>query len=66
MKIANRLGAIIDLLEEKKVVDRSVLVSRAGMEGQRIETDLRSLRGQDETLGYLSVIIVSVDGEAIG
>ena len=65
MKIANRLDAIIALLEEKGVIDRSILVSRAGMEGQRIEADLRLLRGQDETLGYLSIIIVNVDEEGM-
>lgn len=62
MKIADRLPDIISLLEETGVIDDAVLVSRAGMEGERIVTDLRSLKGEGSGAGYLSIIIVHAGG----
>jgi hypothetical protein len=35
-----------------------VFVQRAGQPTQRIELDLRKLRGEDAQAGYLSVILV--------
>lgn len=58
MKIGARLQSIIDLLERLNALERSVFVSRAGLPEQRIETDLRCLRGADEGAGNLAVIIV--------
>ena len=58
MKIGKRLGDILDLLEETGVIDDAVFVQRAGQPTQRIELDLRQLRGEDAQAGYLSVILV--------
>ncbi len=58
MKVGGHLGEILDLLEETDTLDTSVFVSRAGMPDERIETDLRKLRGAERTAGYLSIILV--------
>jgi len=58
MKIGKRLGDILDLLEKLEVIDNAVFVQRAGQADQRIELDLRSLRGREAEAGYLSVILV--------
>ena len=58
MKIGRRLDAILEVLEETGMLDRSLLVSRVGLENQRIETDLRSLLGCNSDVGYLSIILV--------
>lgn len=63
MKVGKRLGQLVDLLESEGFLDRSVFVARAGMAGQRIETDLRRLRGEDGKTGYLSVILVRTERE---
>lgn len=63
MKIGKRLESILDLLDDSGALDRGVFVSRAGMNGQRIVKDLRSLRGEKEDAGYLSVILVRGKGE---
>ncbi|MCR4309546.1 MAG: precorrin-2 C(20)-methyltransferase [Deltaproteobacteria bacterium] len=63
MKVGKRLEALVDLLENEGFINRSVFVSRAGMAGQRIETDLRKLRGEDTVTGYLSVILVRTGRE---
>jgi len=63
MKIGSRLGAIIALLDRLEVLERSVFVSRAGLPDQFIETDLYRLRGADEKLGNLAVMIVQGAGE---
>jgi precorrin-2/cobalt-factor-2 C20-methyltransferase len=62
MKIGKRLGEILRLLEDAGVIDESVLVSHAGMEHQRVETNLRSLRGEGPEAGYLSIILVHTKG----
>jgi precorrin-2/cobalt-factor-2 C20-methyltransferase len=65
MKIGRRLPEILDLLEAEGLLERSVFVSRATMEGQRIETDLRRLKAEDPEAGYLSIILVhATTGEA--
>lgn len=58
MKVAHQLPAVLDLLEEKKLLDKAVFVSRAGQEGERIVTDLQTLRGKGPKAGYLSIILV--------
>jgi len=62
MKVGNRLPRILQILEENRVLDRSVLVSRAGLPDQRIETDLRRL-ADDPKAGYLSIILVRANGK---
>ncbi len=63
MKIGSRLQEIIDLLERCGALDRSVFVARAGLEGQHVETDLRHLRGADDKMGNLSVVLVQAADE---
>ena len=58
MKVGKRLKDILHLLEEAGLMERSVFVSHAGMENERIETDLRRLRAEDPEAGYLSIILV--------
>jgi len=58
MKIGKRLGDILDILEELGVIGDAVFVQRAGQPTQRVELDLRKLRGEDAEAGYLSVILV--------
>jgi precorrin-2/cobalt-factor-2 C20-methyltransferase len=62
MKIGKRLPAVIALLEEMGVMEDAVFVSNAGMEDQRMETDLRKLKGEAEQTGYLSTILLHCDG----
>ncbi len=59
MKIGRRLKSVLDLLDQEGALDRAVFVSRAGLENETVETDLRRLKEQteDET-GNLSVILV--------
>jgi precorrin-2/cobalt-factor-2 C20-methyltransferase len=63
MKIGKRLGDILDLLEAQGVIGEAVFVQRAGQLTQRIELDLRQLRGREAEAGYLSVILVHTKGE---
>lgn len=58
MKIGKRLREVIKLLEEAELLPGAVFVSRAGLAGQRIETDLRKLQPEDPETGYLSIILV--------
>jgi len=58
MKIDKRLPEIINIMEETGVIERAVMVSRAGMEDQRIATDLRALRNCEPQTGYLSIILI--------
>ena len=62
MKIGKRLNQILDLLEDVGAMENGVFVSHAGMEAQRIETDLRNLRGEESEAGYLSIILVRGKG----
>jgi precorrin-2/cobalt-factor-2 C20-methyltransferase len=64
MKVGKRLPEIVALLEERGLARRSVFVARAGLEGERIETDLTRLKGERERLGYLSVILVPAERKA--
>lgn len=65
MKIGRHLQAIIDLLEENKLIGKAVFVARAGLPDQRIETDLRCLHGADPVLGHLAIILIHTDTESI-
>jgi precorrin-2/cobalt-factor-2 C20-methyltransferase len=60
MKFDRRLPEIIDLMEEAGVIDDAVMVSHAGMKGERIETDLRKLKKIGAEAGYFSVILIHV------
>ena len=65
MKVGKRLETLIDLLEDVGRADGSVFVSRAGMAGERVETDIRKLRGEEAEAGYLSVILSRVEEEDV-
>lgn len=58
MKIDKKLPEILNIMKETGVIDKAVMVSRAGMEDQRIETNLRALNNCDPQTGYLSIILV--------
>jgi len=58
MKIGKRLPEVLDLLDAEGLLDKSVFVSRATMEDERIETDLRRLKAEGPEAGYLSIILV--------
>ncbi|MDH5510986.1 MAG: precorrin-2 C(20)-methyltransferase [Nitrospinota bacterium] len=62
MKIGKRLGPVLDLLERMDAIDDAVFVSNSGMENQRVETDLRKLKGETEETGYLSTILLHSNG----
>jgi precorrin-2/cobalt-factor-2 C20-methyltransferase len=62
MKIGDRLADVLDVLKEQGIIERAVLVSRAGQKGQRVVTDLRTLQPEDARAGYLSVILVHAGG----
>ena len=64
MKVGKRLPEIVALLEARGLACRSVFVARAGLEGERIETDLTKLKGKGEALGYLSVILIPAERRA--
>ncbi len=58
MKVGKRLRRVLDVLEARGLLDHTVFVARAGMAGQRVETDVRRLRDAGEDAGYLSVLLV--------
>jgi precorrin-2/cobalt-factor-2 C20-methyltransferase len=58
MKVGRRLLGILDFLEQAGFLDRAVYVARAGLEGQRVEGDLRQLRRQKQEADYLSILLV--------
>jgi len=64
MKIGKRLERILDLLESCGATERGVFVSRAGMDSQRVVTNLRDLYGEKEDTGYLSIVLVHSKGES--
>ena len=58
MKTGKRLQKVLDELEQRGLIEHAVFVSHAGQPQQKIETDLRRLRGGSENLGYLSILII--------
>ncbi|MEZ6174967.1 MAG: precorrin-2 C(20)-methyltransferase [Candidatus Scalinduaceae bacterium] len=56
MKVAKKLDAVIDLLEEMNLINHSLFASYVGRENEFMTHDLKSLKGSSK--GYLSVIIV--------
>lgn len=58
MKVGRRLERILDLLEARQLLEQAVFVAHAGMPQQKVETDLRRLRGLPGKAGYLSIILV--------
>jgi precorrin-2 methylase len=55
---------VLAVLAECGALDRARLVSRAGLDGQRVETNLRGLENESPEAGYLSVVLVPPPGES--
>ncbi len=66
MKVGKNLKNILALLEEMDVIDNAVFAGHAGMENQRIETDLRKLKDKGDKAGYLSTILVKTVNAGAG
>jgi precorrin-2/cobalt-factor-2 C20-methyltransferase len=64
MKIGKKVGPVLKLLESSGHIDDAILVTRAGLTGQRIETDLRNLSPECSDEANLSVILVNASKEA--
>lgn len=64
MKIGKKVGPVLKLLESSGHIDDAILVTRAGLTGQRIETDLRNLNPDFSDVANLSVILVHASKEA--
>jgi precorrin-2 methylase len=62
MKVGRRLAALLDLIAEAGLLERAVYVSRAGLEGQEVRTDLSRLRREREQADYLSILLVHAGG----
>jgi precorrin-2/cobalt-factor-2 C20-methyltransferase len=58
MKVGKRLSEALDLLEQSGIEDQCVFVSRAGMEGERIELNPRKLREEAREPDYLSILLI--------
>jgi len=65
MKIGKQLGPVLQLLEASGHIDNAILVSRAGLAEERIETDLRNLGPGSPSEANLSVILVHASDEAV-
>jgi precorrin-2/cobalt-factor-2 C20-methyltransferase len=61
MKVGQRLEKVLDELERRNLLEQAVFVSHAGMPQQRVETDVRRLRGLAANTGYLSILLVEAD-----
>lgn len=55
MKVYKNFGEIVELLDAEKLLENAALVSRCGLEGEKIITDINSHK--DEKLNYLSTIL---------
>ncbi|MGC9196275.1 MAG: precorrin-2 C(20)-methyltransferase, partial [Syntrophobacteraceae bacterium] len=62
MKVGRRLAALLDLIGEAGLLERAVYVSRAGLEGQEVCTDLLKLRRERVQADYLSILLVHAGG----
>jgi precorrin-2/cobalt-factor-2 C20-methyltransferase len=63
MKIGRRLPDILDIIEDAGLIADSVFISRAGLEGEHVETDLKKLRGLNPEAGHLAIILVHAGKE---
>ncbi len=64
MKVGRRLPEIVALLESRGLARRSVFVARAGLAGERVESDLTKLKTAGAEHGYLSVILIPAERKA--
>lgn len=56
MKVFRKMDRIVALLEDLNLLDRTVLIERCGMDGQKIYTDIREAQGRE--LHYFSTMLV--------
>lgn len=63
MKVGKRLQRVLDELDAQGLTGRAVFVARAGLSGQRVVTDVATLRGEHEETGYLSIMIIQATRE---
>lgn len=61
MKIGKRLHRVLELLENQGVIEKAVFVARAGLDGQRLVTDVRQLKDQPPEAGHMSIILIHCD-----
>ncbi len=61
MKIGKRLHRVLDLLEQRGLMENAVFVARAGLDGQQLVTDLRQLKNQPPEAGHMSIILIHCD-----
>jgi precorrin-2/cobalt-factor-2 C20-methyltransferase len=66
MKVGKKLREVLDVLERTGHIDRAVFVARVGLEGERIETDLRTLEVEKPEIGHMSIILVDGQPEKSG
>ena len=66
MKVGKRLQKVLDELDRRGLIEKSVFVSRAGMPDQRVEIDLNNLRGASEETGYLSIMLIQAGSGSLG
>ncbi|MGI9860316.1 precorrin-2 C(20)-methyltransferase [Moorella naiadis] len=62
MKVARHYDAIVEVLQEAGVAEKSVLASRCGQPGESFNRDLAAGKGQKQD--YLSLIIVKGGGQS--
>lgn len=55
MKSGRELGRVLELLEERGMLEKAMLVERCGLPGQRV---VREMSGSGEAAGYFSLIVV--------
>ena len=55
MKVYKNFSEIVDLLDAENMLDDAVLVSRCGLDDEKIFNNVRAHR--NETLNYLSTIL---------
>lgn len=60
MKVSKVMDRLVDLLDERGLVDNAVLVERCSLEDQRVWTNIREAVGQD--LHYFSTMVVRKNG----
>jgi precorrin-2/cobalt-factor-2 C20-methyltransferase len=56
MKVHRVLGKVIRILDDLQLTSRAVCISRAGMQDERIFTDIRAMKEED--MNYFSMVIV--------
>lgn len=56
MKVHNVINELIPILDELNLIEKSIYISRVGMEGETVSRDIRKLTKED--MNYFSLLIV--------